>query len=104
MIAPVGSKVSSFSASADLSTRSRQRPRYVHAESHRCQYFTVCWNSSSPSFSDDGHASPPACSSLTVNTCDLPSSSTNSVTTLPSVSCRSDSPQQRFKLCLLERN
>src|SRR6266852_3896376 len=104
-IAPVGSNVSSFSTSADLSTRSRQRPRYVPLESQRCQNCTVCWNSSWPSFSDAGHsASLSRSSSLTVNTCDLPSSSSNSATTLPSPSCRNVSPQQTCSQCFAERN
>ncbi len=41
MIAPVGSKVSSFNANADRSTCSRQRPWYVQLESQLCQNFTV---------------------------------------------------------------
>src|SRR5688572_12697620 len=40
-IAPVGSYVSSLSASAERSTISRQRPVYVHAEAQRRQYATV---------------------------------------------------------------
>ena len=42
MIAPVGSKVRSFNANADLCTCSRQRPWYVQPESQLCQNFTVC--------------------------------------------------------------
>jgi hypothetical protein len=36
-MAPVGSNVISFSASAERSTISRQRPVYVHLESQRRQ-------------------------------------------------------------------
>src|SRR5579863_4069185 len=103
MIAPVGSNVRSFSTSADLSTRSRHLPLYVHFASHPCQNFTVCSNNSCASFSDVGHGTPAfVSSSLSVNTCDLPSSSGISAVTPPRSSRRNGTPAQRLRRYLLD--
>src|SRR6202045_5373362 len=83
MIAPVGSKVRSFSAKADLCTWSRQRPWYVQEESQSCQNLTVPRSSSSAPFSDGGQGTPSAQSSLRTKTWDFPSASTNSADTPP---------------------
>src|SRR6267154_1593455 len=104
IIAPVGSKVRSFNANADLCTWSRQRPWYVQPESQSCQNFTV-FRSSCSALSSDG-VGPPSPSLLSPRTkvCDSPSVSANSADTPPCPSSLSGTVVERAKVKVSDLN